>query len=822
MTFLFTDIEASTRLLHALGPEAYAEALGEHRRALRDAFAAHGGVEVDTQGDAFFVAFPTAGGALAAAGQGQAALAAGPISVRMGVHTGTPTVTAEGYVGVDVHRGARVAAVAHGGQVLVSETTAALVEAALTDLGRHRLKDFDGPALLLQLGSTTFPPLRTPGAVVLPTPATRFVGRDQELFDAVALVLEHDPAVLTILGPGGIGKTRFVLELARLLAEDAVGGTLFVPLASMRDPTLVLPGLAAAVGAESPEPQAIAARIGEKRTHLVLDNVEQLLPAAARALASLVDAAPSLRLLVSSREALQIAAETRFDLPPLSADDAVDLFLLRARAVRPGVVGDRSVEALCERLDRLPLAIELAAARTRLLTPEVLFERLSGRLDLPATRDADPRQATLRATIEWSYDLLTAREQGLFARLAVFGSGCSLESAEEVCDADLETLASLIDKSLVRRRVEPGGRDRYWMLETIREFAEGRLSTAPALERELGSRHARCMLRLARAAHLNPSKDLAQGLRQDYELVLAERDEMRKAVDWAMARDPHLATEIVLALEQYWATSAPGEGSAYVHGLLQSPNVASPELRAPLLRLQGAMMLLTGAVEPGEASYREALVLFEDLGDVSSAVGLRARFAVHAGAFADVSEARRLVAEVCAANASVGNPIVKPQMLSTLGEIARREGELHEARTLFRDSVDAARESGFLLWELWQLYAQLEVELALDLLDEAERTGQDALRLAWRLEDRRMVEALLVELALAALRRNDHARAGMLWGAVLAIHREEPLADWDRLPSVTELDVCSDERFLAAVQGGELLSVASAVAVALGESQTVP
>ena len=161
-------------------------------------------------------------------------------------------------------------------------------------------------------------------------------------------------------------------------------------------------------------------------------------------------------------------------------------------------------------------------------------------------------------------------------------------------------------------------------------------------------------------------------------------------------------------------------------------------------------------------------------------------------------------------------------MLSTLGEIARREGELHEARTLFRDSVDAARESGFLLWELWQLYAQLEVELALDLLDEAERTGQDALRLAWRLEDRRMVEALLVELAVAALRRNDHARAGMLWGAVLAIHREEPLADWDRLPSVTELDACSDERFLAAVQGGELLSVASAVAVALGESQTVP
>ena len=366
VTFLFTDIEGSTRLLHELGPERYAEALAEHRRLLRAAFATHDGVEVDTQGDAFFVAFPTALGAAAAARDSQSALSPGPIRVRMGLHTGTPTLTSEGYVGIDVHRGARVGALAHGGQVLVTEATATLLDLSLTDLGRHRLKDFDGPARLLQLGTTSFPTLRTPGAVALPTPATRFLGRDRELFDAVALVMERDPAILTILGPGGTGKTRFAVELARLLAEEADGGTTFVPLAPLRDPDLVLSAIAAELGADSAEPRAIAARIGEKRTHILIDNVEHLLPAAAAPLASLADAAPSLRLLVTSREALGVAAESRFDLPPLTLDEAVELFLARGRAVHPALESTGAVETLCERLDRLPLALELAAARTRL------------------------------------------------------------------------------------------------------------------------------------------------------------------------------------------------------------------------------------------------------------------------------------------------------------------------------------------------------------------------------------------------------------------------------------------------------------------------
>jgi len=242
VTFLFTDIEGSTRLLHELGPARYADALAEHRRIVREAARTHGGVEVDTQGDAFFIAFPTPGGAAAAAQAARDGLAEGTIRVRMGLHTGTPTLTGEGYVGEDVHRGARIAALAHGDQILVSPATAALLDAEpIRELGRHRLKDFEGAVHLYQLGEHEFPPLRTPGSVELPTPATRFLGREQELFDAVSLVYERDPRVLTIVGPGGTGKTRFAIEVARLLGDDAEGGTVFVPLAPLRDAAATLP-----------------------------------------------------------------------------------------------------------------------------------------------------------------------------------------------------------------------------------------------------------------------------------------------------------------------------------------------------------------------------------------------------------------------------------------------------------------------------------------------------------------------------------------------------------------------------------------------------
>ena len=473
VTLLFTDIEGSTRLLRELGTGGYADALAEHRRVLRNAFGTEGGVEVDTQGDAFFVSFPTANGAVAAANAAQEALAVGPITVRMGLHTGTPSAAAEGYVGIDVHRGARVAALAHGGQVILSATTAALVEdQPLRDLGRHRLKDFDAPAQLFQLGTRDFPPLRTPGAVDLPTPATRFLGRERELFDAATLWLARDPRLLTIVGPGGTGKTRFSIELGRFLADEADGGTVFVPLAPVRDAALVVPLIALQLGASGDTADAVATRLGDKQAHVVLDNLEQLLPEAARAIAELLGAAPSLRIIATSREPLRIAGEVELDLPPMIEADAVTLFLERAQAIRPDVGDSPAVHELIRRLDGLPLAIELAAARVKVLGPEQLLERIGQRLDLlKGGRDADERHATLRATIAWSYDLLDDDEQALFARLAVFRGGATLANAELVCGADLDTLGSLLDKSLLRRRADADGEERFWMLETIREFA---------------------------------------------------------------------------------------------------------------------------------------------------------------------------------------------------------------------------------------------------------------------------------------------------------------------------------------------------------------
>jgi predicted ATPase len=380
-------------------------------------------------------------------------------------------------VGTDVHRGARIAALAHGGQTIVSPTTAALLDGAeLLDLGAHRLKDFDGAVRLFQDGEGSFPPVRTPGSVDLPTPATPFVGRESELFDAVAIALGRDPRVLTIVGPGGTGKTRFAIELARLLAEEAEGGTVFVPFAPISDPGLVLPAVAQALGASAASSESIAGALRGRRTHLVLDNLEHLLPGAADAVASSLAAAPELRLLVTSRETLRVQGEEEFDLPPLVEDEAVELFMARTRAVRPDVQSTAAVNELCRRLDRLPLAVELAAARAKLLSPEALLERLGGRLDvLRGTRDADPRHATLRATIGWSYELLSPTEQRLFGQLSVFAAGCVLESAEAVCKADLAELESLLDKSLLRRRTGRLGEDRVFMLETIREFAAERL-----------------------------------------------------------------------------------------------------------------------------------------------------------------------------------------------------------------------------------------------------------------------------------------------------------------------------------------------------------
>ena len=413
VTFVFTDVEGSTRLLHELGAEAYAEALAEHRRLLRAMFAAEGGVEVDTQGDAFFYAFADARAAVAAAAAANAGLEPGLIRIRMGLHTGEGLLTGEGYVGEDVHLGARIAAAGHGGQVLVSAATRALLDGGVTDLGEHRLKDFAGPVAIFQLGEARFPPLKTISNTNLPRPASSFVGRERETAEVAELVRGH--RLVTLSGPGGSGKTRLSIEAASELVGEFKAGVFWVSLAPVRDPSLVLETVGQTLGATD----SLVDHIGERELLLVLDNLEQVVEVAPD-LASLVEVSPNLHLLVTSRELLRVRGEVEYAVPPLAEPEAVTLFCERS-----GLDPDDTTVELCRRLDNLPLAVELAAARAGVLTPPQIVARLAQRLDLlKGGRDAEARQHTLRATIEWSHDLLADDEKQLFARLSVFAGGC--------------------------------------------------------------------------------------------------------------------------------------------------------------------------------------------------------------------------------------------------------------------------------------------------------------------------------------------------------------------------------------------------------------
>src|SRR5437899_1787318 len=324
VTFLFTDIEGSTKLLHELGAERYAEALAEHRRILRAAFSGHGGVEVDTQGDAFFVAFPTAPGALAAAAEALDRLSSGPIHVRIGVHTGTPHVDEEGYVGVDVHRAARIAAAGHGGQVLISASTAALLGSeGLRDLGEHRLKDLSAAERIYQLGTEDFPPLKSLYRTNLPIPATPFLGREHELAEVCCLL--EDTRLLPRTGPGGTGKTRLGLQAAAEAAEGYPDGIFWVPLAPLRDPELVLVTAGQALGAKD----GLAEHLADKSLLLLFDNFEHVVEAGPQ-LSELLASCPNVHLLVTSRELLRVPGEQAYQVPPLEPEDGTELFVAGA------------------------------------------------------------------------------------------------------------------------------------------------------------------------------------------------------------------------------------------------------------------------------------------------------------------------------------------------------------------------------------------------------------------------------------------------------------------------------------------------------------
>ena len=744
VTFLFTDVEGSTKLLRELGAERYAEALAEHRRLIRESSASHDGIEVDTQGDAFFLAFPTAPGALAAADEMTEALASGLVQVRIGLHTGTPLLTEEGYVGGDVHRAARIAAAGYGGQVLVSSSTAQLIELELTDLGEHRLKDLSAPERIYQLGDGDFPALKSLHRTNLPVPATAFMGRESELAEVLSLLFREDTRLLTLTGPGGTGKTRLALQAAAEAADSFPDGIWWVPLAPLREPTLVLETAAQVVGSKN----GLAEHISDKSMLCLFDNFEQVVEAGAE-LADLLAACPNLEILVTSRERLRVSGEQTYPVPPLAESDGQALFVARALAVDPSFAPSEEIAKLCACLDELPLALELAAARTAVFSPKQLLERLSERLDLlKGERDADPRQQTLRATIEWSYDLLSEAEQKLFARLSVFAGGCTYEAAEQVAGADPDTLQSLLDKSLLRKRESALG-PRYWMLETIREFAGELLGRGD--ERQVTrKRHLGFYLALVEQAEPNLT---GSEQRWWFERLALEQDNAREALEYVCDRgDGERALMLAGTIWRFWwargqlaeasrwyeralAVGANASDTARARGLFGAAHMAEArgdidqarvqfEESATLLRRLGdtrwlilALAHLAGTYEisdpqRAEAILSEALGLAEVSGDLRGAAIVKGNLGGMLLGQGDDDRAAALMEEALEGHRALGDVYGAATSLGNLAFLAHRQGELEVAAANLHESVRLSHSIRNVLTLAWTLTVAAAVVLA--------------------------------------------------------------------------------------------------------------
>ena len=614
VTLVFTDIEGSTRLLDEVGVNRYREALAEHRRIVREALA-HG-YEVDYAGDAFFYSFSSAQAAVEAVRAAMGGLQAGPIKIRVGIHTGEPVLDPPKYVGIDVHKAARLMSAGNGGQALVSASTAALVDGfELRDLGEHRFKDLAAPERVFQLGPDPFPLLKSLYRTNLPVQPTQLIGRDVELAELGELLARSDVRLVTLTGPGGSGKTRLGLQAAAEAADRMADGVFWVSLAPIPSAELVLPALARALGVQEVPGEPIGATLrsflAARRLLLLLDNFEHVLEARTE-LAGLLAGCPDVLLLVTSRAALKLSSEHLYEVPPLRKSEAVDLFVERAGQAGMKVAPDAAVAAICQRLDRLPLAIELAAARVRALEPQALLERLDRSLPLlkGGAADLPARQQTLHATIAWSHDLLDEEERAVFRRLSVFAGSFTLESVEAVAETDLWTLESLVTKSLVRR----WGSGRLGLLETIREFAAEQLESFGDGDATRES-HARHYLELALT--LEPHLPAGALRVASIERLAAELDNLRAALlHYELTDQGENLLRLATAMFRFWqAHGYFGAGRRWLERALRITTEVPDEVRAPALEGLGVMCLLSGDFDEGERLTREGLDLFRSLGD---------------------------------------------------------------------------------------------------------------------------------------------------------------------------------------------------------------
>lgn len=840
LTFLFSDIEGSTRLLDELGRETYTRILERQAALQRMAFEAHGGREEGTEGDSFFVIFDSAKEALLAAVEGQRALAAEPwppgveVNVRMGLHAGEASGSAAGLVGLDINRAARIAAAAHGGQIVVSDAVRSLVTpdldpgVSLRGLGRHRLKDLREPQPLCQVVAdglrVEFPPLRSLDARPnnLPTQLTSFVGREHELAAAGRLLEEN--RLVTMTGPGGTGKTRLSLQVAANAAERYPDGIFFVPLETVREPPLVMSRIAAAIGLAESGSRSLDVVVREwlagKQVLLVLDNFEQVL-GAGPALAELLREVPSVSALVTSRAALRVSGEQEFPVPglptppdlsqltslelaglslaertidaaTLSTFESVRLFIARATAVRPDfyVTNENApaVAAIAAQLHGMPLAIELAAARIKLFSPEALRARLEDQLGLlsAGARDLPERQQTLRGAIAWSYELLDEGQRRLLDRLSIFEGGIDVGAAESVCGPAsevggdvLDGLVGLADQSLIRS-LETDGEPRFQTLETIRAFAAEMLASRGEAD-AVAERHGAWFLALAQ--RLAPELSGADQ-RIHLDRLELEHDNIRAALDRATARgDAALAIDLAFAVWRFWQKRGYlSEARRRLDSMVKAPwSRDDPLRRARLLEAYGGVCWWQADIRTMGRAYREAVEIWRGLGNKAELANALYNYAFvftvpedPTAGFGDTDTdpdgtGRRSLDEALVLYRELGDVRGEANVRWGIGN-GKYFGYRDDAGVEdFQAALEGFREVGDRTMEAWSLHMLGGALLREGKPDESRPHLRHALRHFYDAGDASGITMVIDDLSSQALAEDDPRRAARLWGAARAL-----------------------------------------------------